>query len=186
MQELKTLARPYARAAFAVAQEKGESEQWQPVLSGMAAASEHPKVKELLTSPREDRVLAVEKFLTLFPDADVPANLAGLIRVLGRNARLGLLPEIAELFKGLQAQARQSTQVEVTTAIGVDQSDKGDIVKALSKMFDGAISPIWKIDEAIIGGFIARSNDRVVDASLRGRVNKLAETLKGSRQTIKT
>ena len=182
MQELKTLARPYARAAFAVAQAQGETGRWAPVLGDMAAASQQEKVKELLTSPREDKTMAVEKFLLLFPDAAVPAHLSSLIRVLGRNGRLALLPEIAELFMELQAQAEQNIQVEVTTAATADQESKSEIIKALSKAFDGAITPVWKTDAAIVGGFIARSDDRVVDASLRGRIDKLAETLRGSRQ----
>jgi len=97
MAELKTVARPYAKAAFEVAKEQGQIAQWADMLSILAAVTTEPKLRKALENPAFS---AEEKANAL---ADVCAEVAteqgkAFLLALAENKRLTLIPAISELF----------------------------------------------------------------------------------------
>lgn len=96
---------------------------------------------------------------------------------LSENDRLQLLPSIAELFEVLKAQLEQTVDVEVESAfeLGNEQQDK--LAQALSKKLDRQINLKARTNPELIGGAVIRTQDLVIDASVRGKLSKLAEKL---------
>jgi F-type H+-transporting ATPase subunit delta len=100
-----------------------------------------------------------------------------LLEVLARNKRLQLLPEISKQYEMLRAQAEKSLEVEVISAFALEESERQRLVETLKKRFEREIQLTSRVDEQLMGGMVIRAGDTVIDGSVRGKLEKLAETL---------
>lgn len=176
MAEKATIARPYAKAAFATAQEHGAFDRWSSVLATAAAVVRDPQVVPLLDNPRV-----------------LPGQLSGLIAelagealdqrgrnfldLLAANHRLDLAPEIASMFEVLRAEAENLADVEVVSAIELSDAQRERLSAALAKRLGRKVRLQCSVDAALIGGAIVRSGDFVIDGSLRARLDRLAQQM---------
>src|SRR5262245_3966769 len=97
MAENATIARPYAEAAFGIADAGGALAQWAQGLEALAAIAQHPEVRQALGNPRLNGEQIYGLVASLSGDALV-AEVQKFVRVLIENGRLVLLPEIRDLF----------------------------------------------------------------------------------------
>ncbi|WP_295802645.1 F0F1 ATP synthase subunit delta [uncultured Microbulbifer sp.] len=176
MSELSTLARPYAKAAFASAQQASDLTGWSAALVTAAAVSQNKKIGELLDNPQLTSEVRAEKFLSVCGD-DFDAPKQNFIKLLAENHRLPLLPEISELFEILKAEAEATLEVEVISARPLSEEQSQRLTTALSKKFSREVQLHNAVDENMLGGAIIRAGDTVIDGSVRGRLAKLAEAM---------
>lgn len=176
MAELATLARPYANAVFELAKADRTLDQWSRMLSFLAVASAEPKVRQMLDSPDLAAEVKARRLAELCGEElnDRARNLVGL---LAYNKRLNAIDEIRAQFEERKAEEERVLEVEVVTAyeLSAEQSDK--LRQALMRKFDREVNLTGRVDRQVIGGAVIRAGDTVIDASLRGRLDKLAETL---------
>ena len=97
--------------------------------------------------------------------------------MLADNKRLALLPEIAALYEQFKANREKSVDVEVATAFELDAAVKDKLATALSGKLERDVNVRTTIDKSLLGGVVVRAADVVIDGSIRGRLNKLAETM---------
>lgn len=176
MSSRTTLARPYAKAAFALAQDAQSLGGWEEMLALAAAITENAEMAELLDSPQ----LSSSEAAGIIADtagARVDARFRDFLSVLAANDRLPLLPEIVRLFQRLRAEAEKRLQVRVVSAVPLDEDQSTRMREALARRFDRAIELENEIDEALIGGAVVYAGDEVIDGSLRGRLQLLAGSL---------
>ncbi|SDK42322.1 F0F1 ATP synthase subunit delta [Microbulbifer yueqingensis] len=176
MAELSTLARPYAKAAFAYAQEASDLGGWSTALATAAAVSQSEKVGEMLENPQLTADERAEKFLSICSD-DLSESGKNFLKLLAENHRLPLLPEIYELFEELKAQAEATLEVEVASARPLSEAQAQQLTQALSKKFGREVQLHSAVDESLLGGAIVRAGDTVIDGTVRGRLAKLAEAM---------
>ena len=176
MAELSTLARPYARAAFEYADTESALDAWQQELQLIAAVVADPSVQVLLADPAMTTEAQGEAFLALCGD-ELGATRQRFVRVLAENRRLGLAPEILLQFAQLKAQREQSVDVEMVSAFDVPDQVRDRVAQALSKRLDRQVVITTETDSSLLGGVLIRAGDLVIDGSVRGRLNKLAEAL---------
>ncbi|MCK7598047.1 F0F1 ATP synthase subunit delta [Microbulbifer sp. CAU 1566] len=175
MAELSTLARPYAKAAFASAQQSSNLSGWSVALATAAAVSQNEKIGELLDNPQLTSEVRAEKFLSVCGDFEQPQQ--NFIKLLAENHRLALLPEISELFEILKAEAEATLEVEVLSARPLSEEQTQRLTQALSKKFSREVHLHNAVDESLLGGAIVRAGDTVIDGTVRGRLAKLAEAM---------
>lgn len=176
MAELTTLARPYAKAAFMFAREQNALEKWETMLGLTAALVEDPKMEQLLGSPHlsdDEKARAIAQVC----GDELDQGGANFIAQLAENKRLGLLPMIFVLFHTLRAEQQAFADVEVTSAYELDEAEVSRLVASLRKRFGLEVKISNKVDAGLIGGVIIRAGDTVIDGSVRGRLQKLAEQL---------
>jgi F-type H+-transporting ATPase subunit delta len=173
MSQALTLARPYARAAFAVAHEAGALAGWSAALGFAARVAAEPQVAVLLDNPKLTRADVVA---LLSPDGaqDAFHNLLGL---LFDNRRLPLLPEIAGLFDELRFEAERVVRAKVTSAATLADAELETIKAALRKRFGREVEVETAIDESLIGGALIDAGDVVIDGSVRGKLERLQSAL---------
>jgi len=173
MSQALTLARPYARAAFAVAREAGALAGWSAALGFAARVAAEPQVAVLLDNPKLTRADVVA---LLSPDGaqDAFNNLLGL---LFDNRRLPLLPEIAGLFDELRFEAERVVRAKVTSAATLADAELETIKSALRKRFGREVEVETAIDESLIGGALIDAGDVVIDGSVRGKLERLQSAL---------
>jgi F-type H+-transporting ATPase subunit delta len=176
MAERTTIARPYAVAAFGVAQEKKVLKQWSEMLMLAAHVAAHPDVGRLLGNPRVTRAdlavmicdIAGERFTT---------EMRNFVAVLADNRRLSCLPEIAALFEALRAEAERTVEAKVISAYPLDDGAKQRLIGSLAKKLGRSVSLVCEVDPSLIGGAIIRAGDLVIDGSARGQVDRLASVM---------
>ena len=176
MAELATLARPYANAVFVLARDNGALDLWARRLAVLAAAADQERVRTLLQSPE---VPAEQKALQLAKvcGEEIDDRGRALLRVLARNGRLPLLGEISRRFEELKAAEERNLDVEVLSTYPLTDAQAKRLADALQAKFGKQVRLSSEVDASLLGGVVVRAGDTVIDGSVRGRLDKLAESL---------
>jgi len=176
MAEVATIARPYANAVFELAKERRALDEWSRQLQLSAAVAAQPEIVEIIESPATTN-LEKSNVLARVCGDDLSREAKQFLQVLARNKRLHLIGEISTQFETLRAQEEASLDVEVVSAFELSEADHRRLVEALGRRFGREIQLSARVDESLIGGAIIRAGDTVIDGSVRGKLEKLAETL---------
>ena len=175
---LSATARHYADAAFAVAQQAGQIDQWLATLDGAAGVLSNREAYAAFTSPvirHSDKSAALER---LQPGA-TPA-MRNFVNILVDRDRIAELPDIAVAFRELVNEARSILTAEVTTAVPLDSASEQTLAKRLGAYLHHDPSKLViqsRVDPNIIGGVIAQVGDTLIDDSVRGRISRLRRVI---------
>ncbi|MDQ9176056.1 F0F1 ATP synthase subunit delta [Cronobacter sakazakii] len=175
MSEFVTVARPYAKAAFDFAVEHQSLDRWQDMLAFAAEVAKNEQMAELISGALAPETLA-ESFIAICGD-QLDANGQNLIRVMAENGRLKVLPDVLEQFIQLRAALEATVEVEVTSASALSDEQLAKISAAMEKRLSRKVKLNCKIDKSVMAGVIIRSGDTVIDGSVRGRLERLADVL---------
>lgn len=184
MADFSTVARPYAKALFDLASAERKLPAWSEALGVAAAVLGDANAKRALANPELDdrkRAELVASVIGAIKGAEALGTPQGrnLLLLLAENDRLTALPEIAVQFDALKAQAENKAKVTVTSATAVDGPVAEQIKKALELKLGRAVELTLTVDAALIGGAIIQADDRVIDGSVRTRLQRLTEALVG-------
>ncbi len=176
MADKSTIARPYAKAAFDEARDKGQLGPWSQALRTAAAVVSDSRVEALLGNPRvTPEELAALVIEIAGPELDEQGR--NFVRTLADNRRLALLPEISALFDELKGEAEGIVDVVVTSAAPLNDSERGKLAAAPERRLGRSVRLQCATDPALIGGAVLRAGDWVLDGSLRGRLERIAYVL---------
>ena len=175
MSELTTAARPYAKAAFELANGAGTLDQWSEQLAALSTVVAAEDSAALLSHPR----------ITKDQKVDMLAEIAGvssdggknLLKMLGENDRFVLLPEIANIFEMMKADAEGAIEAEVTAARKLTAKQQETIAAALQKRLGREIKLVTKVDSELMGGAVIRAGDLVIDGSIQSRLKEMKMSL---------
>ena len=173
MSQALTLARPYARAAFAIARDGGKFAQWSDALAFAARLAADPQIAALLGNPK----LTDEDAVVLLSPNDADQTVRDFLALLADNRRLALLPEIAGLYEEARAEAERIVKARVTSAAALPAGELDAIKVALKKRFGREVELETAVDESLIGGAVIDAGDVVIDGSLRGKLSRLQTAL---------
>lgn len=176
MSQLTTLARPYARAAFETAVQSGSLDAWSGMLGLLAALQQHEKVSRYLRTPSLGAEQQAQTLIDLGGDA-LDAQGSNFVHALAVNKRLQLLPEIVALFEEMKAERERTIDVDVTSAFSMSAEAGKTLAAALEQRLQRQVKLNTRIDPALIGGLVVRAGDLVIDGSVRGKLNKLIESM---------
>jgi len=176
MSSLTTLARPYAKAAFELADSDGNLAAWDKMLSAAAVVTADEGMANWLQSPHSTAGKAVEIIVEAM-GGDVDPRFQGYLGVLADNDRLLLCSEISRMFEQLRADAEKRLQVRVVSAVALQDAETERLKSALAKRFDREITLSNEIDADVLGGAIVYAGDQVIDGSLLGRLKRLEASL---------
>ena len=176
MAEAITIARPYANAVFAIAQEKGELKAWSDLLAVLAQCVAEPEMQSIITSPAVSDEQVVDVLADIAGDS-MTTDAKHFLALLAENDRLLLMTEITVLFEALRAEAEKQMTADVISAreLSPEQADK--ISAALKQRLGRDITLNTSIDESLLGGAIIRAGDLVIDGSALGKLNRLANAI---------
>jgi F-type H+-transporting ATPase subunit delta len=176
MSSITTLARPYAKAAFELAQTDNSLAQWDDMLSLAGVLASDEAMFGLFDSPHVTSAQAVQVMTEAAGDA-FNDRFRDFLSVLASNGRLPLLSEVARLFTELRAEAEKRLSVRVVSAIALDEDQAERMKAALARRFEREIELVSEIDSSVIGGAVVYAGDQVIDGSLRGRLQQLSNNL---------
>ncbi len=175
MAEKNTIARPYARAVFEMAQKADKLSEWSESLAGLAAIIATDELQQLLDHPRvtRDQLVALIREVA----AELPEAVVRFAELLVESGRLACMPEILALYNDMRAQAEGSQDVVVVSAYALKEAQQKALTTALSKKLGRQVSLSCEVDKELVGGVIIRAGDLVIDGSVNGQLNALARRL---------
>ena len=176
MAEAITIARPYANAVFAIAQEKSELKVWSELLEVLSQSVADPAMQSIIASPSvgDDQVLGL---MADIAGEAMTEDATSFLALLANNNRLQLLSDIAVIFEELRAEAEQVMTAEVSSAKALTKKQQANIAAALKKRTGRDVTLNVEIDESLLGGAIIRAGDLIIDGSALGKLNRLANVI---------
>ena len=108
---------------------------------------------------------------------DLSSVVSNFLQVLAEHKRLALLPSVANLFADYKAERERRIGVSITSAFEVNSETSDRLSDALKNKLERDVDVEVLVDKDLIGGVIVRAGDIVIDASIRGRLAKLAEAM---------
>ena len=177
MAENVTVARPYAEAAFGIADAGGTLPAWAQALDMLAEIVTHPEVRAAIGNPRltDEQLYGVIASLT--GDA-MTADIQKFVRLLLENGRLAALPEIRDLFQELKNEREGVVDALISTAFELNPAQTADLVADLERRFRRKVNPVMALEKELIGGVRVTIGDEVIDSSVRGQLAAMASVLK--------
>lgn len=182
MAEKATIARPYARAAFAYAQSDNSLAAWSDALSAAAAVVADSRVKKLIGNPKVQSAQLLDFIADVVSGGGggkLDANVRNFLDELARNRRLALLPEVTAMFEAMRNEVENVADVQVTSAVELNDAQRKRMSEALKKRLKKDVRLHCSVDAGLIGGAVIRSGDLVIDGSLRARLAALSGAMAG-------
>ena len=179
MAEATTIARPYAEAAFRIAEEANAITPWADALDRLAQAATLPQVDACLLHPGYTSTQKTDVLLAFLEDncAKDPLFL-GFLKVLADSRRLSLLPAIARSFELLKAQAEGTLNSVIYSAFGLTTDEVETLRPHLEKVFCRKLRLTVEICQELIGGIRVVAGDQVYDASVQGKLHSMSTQLR--------
>jgi F-type H+-transporting ATPase subunit delta len=170
----------YARALFEAARDRNRVDAVREELGDFVAAQRDvPELRELLRNPQLDpRVKASALGELLVGEEELVRNFLLLLVEKGRVAEI---EEIAREFEPLVAQAEGILDVELTTAVELSDDEARDVIEQIAQASGRKVVATRSVDPDLIGGIVLQAGSMRLDASVRGRLDRLRTELKSAR-----
>jgi F-type H+-transporting ATPase subunit delta len=175
MAESVTIARPYAEAAYRVAQETGAQGTWSQRLQKLALIAQDGDMASVMGNPQLSTEQVANLVVSLCEDND--PVLGNFVRTLAENRRLKLLPEISRLFELAKGQEEGVKEAVVHSAFPIDDTQVAALLQQLEARFGTRLNARVVVDPSLIGGVSVTVGDQVLDASVRGKLDAMAVAL---------
>jgi len=164
----------YARRALEQAARTSQLERWRTDLRVVAAT---PLSDVLQCCRWQDGDLMADEGSISLHLGDVLPEVADFACLLARNNKEAILPEIAAEYSRLLDEYYGVRQAEVTTAVPLDAESRRLIESRLREMAGSSFTLDERVDPSIVGGIVLRVGDRIIDRSVRARLEALREVL---------
>ena len=174
--ELTTCARPYAKAAFKLAKEQNQLDDWSRMLTLCASVSRRDAVARMLNDPSTTGDQKAETFVQLC-EGSLTAETENYIRILTNKKRVTLLPLIDAIFEEMKAEDQGYQDVVVTSAFPLSDNQQSQIAAKVEKRLGRSVRMHTQVDDYLIGGVIVKAGDMVIDGSVRSRLSQLADAM---------
>lgn len=176
----KLVSKTYGEALYEVAMESGEDKAvalMEEIRGIIEILKENPKFDELMKHPgvpKQEKLTIVDEVFK----GRVSDELAGLLKIVVSKERYGELPAIFAYFTDRVKELKKIGVAYVTTAVELTQAQKAAVKKRLLETAGYREMELhYNVDASIIGGMIIRINDRVVDSSIRTKLDGLTKQL---------
>lgn len=184
MAQYLTIARPYASAVFNVANtEDALLIAWAEVLQILARGVKEAAILRQITDPNvtNTHLLQVLKDLVIAiaekSANKIGAELENFLRLLIERKRLQVLPDMLILYQQLVAEQQKILRVEVSSAFELNEELRQTLNQMLSKRFNSQLDVLYSVDAELIGGAVIRTKEIVMDASIKGKLTRLYQSL---------
>jgi ATP synthase F1 delta subunit len=168
--------RLYAKALFEAAEDRGRVDAVQRDLGEFADAVEaSPELSAFLANPQVDPAAKVGVLGELSEGSDELVH--NFLRLIAAKGRSGQIPGIRDEFQALVDRAQGRVAVELTTAFELSDDEAASIVAQIEQSSGRKVEATRKVDPELVGGMILQAGSLRVDASVRGRLERLRHEL---------
>jgi len=177
MAEPSTIARPYAEAAFRLADAQGKLADWSVALANLSAVAADTRVQAAAGDPNLSAAKVAGLFISILA-GKLTGEAENFVRVLAENGRLDVLSEIRAQYEALKNEREGVVEAEVYTAFELNPAQVTDLVSRLEKNTGRKVKARVSLDKSLIGGVKVVIGDKVIDGSARAQLSALENALK--------
>jgi F-type H+-transporting ATPase subunit delta len=177
MAEPATVARPYAEAVFALADEQGRRAEWSAMLAELCTVLSDPRVRAAVADPNLPAAKAAGLVIGILAGR-LTAQAENFVRVLAENGRLELLPYVRAHYEALRNEREGVIEAEIASAFELEPGQLAGLVARLEQKTGRQVKAKVQLDPELIGGVRIVLGDRVIDGSARAQLAALESALK--------
>jgi F-type H+-transporting ATPase subunit delta len=177
MAEPSTIARPYAEAAYRLADAGGKLAEWSATIANLAQVSADERVSQTMHDPNVPTEKVAGLFIGIL-SGKLTAEAENFVRVLADNRRLDVLAEIREQFEVLKNAREGTVDAEIRTAFPLDNQQLAELTARIEQQAKRKVKTRVIEDKSLLGGVKVTIGDKVIDGSARAQLAALAATLK--------
>jgi F-type H+-transporting ATPase subunit delta len=177
MAEPSTVARPYAEAAFKLADAGNALAKWSEMLGALAQVAQDERMRRAVADPNLSDAQVAGLFISIL-SGRLTGEAENLLRVLAENKRMELLPEIRAQFEVLKNGREGVVEAEVHSAFELTDAQVADLVQRLERTTGRKVRAQVRVDKELIGGVKVVLGDKVIDGSARAQLGALETALK--------
>jgi F-type H+-transporting ATPase subunit delta len=169
-------ARRYAEAAFEVAVRDDAVDAWRNELDAAAAIVADERVGRMLANPSISLEMRIATAETIFGTV-VGRPVLNLINLMLRRGRIEELPRLAAEFRRLDDARQRTTRATVTSSASLLPDELSALTDKLEQTTGGRVELETEVDPSLLGGLVVRLGDRLIDGSVRSRLERLRNQL---------
>lgn len=173
---VRSTARRYAEAAFQIAERDDAVDPWLADLDAAAKDLAQGDAASFLANPAVAVSARSEVARRILGERVSPKAL-NLVQLLIRRGRIDMLPAVAREYRRLYDRREGIAEATVTSAIALEENEVKVIDARLAELVSGRVEITRQVDPSILGGVVVRIGDRLIDGSVRGRLERLRNRL---------
>ena len=177
MAEPSTIARPYAEAAFKLADAQGKLADWSAALANLAAVAADTRIRGVVEDPNLSAAKVAGLIISILA-GKLSGDAENFVRVLAENGRLDVVTQIRAHFEALKNERESVVEAEVYSAFEMEPAQVADLVSRLEKSSGRKVKARVSVDKSLIGGVRIVIGDQVIDGSARAQLGALESALK--------
>ena len=172
------LAKRYAEALYELVAPEGQQEEALRALESVRELwRENGELRRALGNPLIPPRVRVQLMQTISA-TEFPAHVVDLLELILQRHRHFILPALADAFRAVLDEREQRVRVEAIAAVAVPEEFRQRLQRLAKRLAGPRAELVIKQDPSIIGGLILRIGDRVIDASVRGQLERLVQRIK--------
>jgi F-type H+-transporting ATPase subunit delta len=178
--ELSSIAKPYAQAIFEVAEQSNSISAWSNFLATANAVMSDENTKAFIASPSKSKNQKYDLISALIAKAsskELSKQESAVIGLILKNDRSAAIESIASAYEMAVSDANQSKNFKIISAFELSESEKKAIVDDLTSKHKTTVSVETEVDGSLKGGIIIKEGDKVIDTSIKAKVDALSVSL---------
>ena len=176
MAELVTVARPYAEAAFKLALESSNLQSWSEMLSMLEIVVTNEEVARRIGDPNVDDQ-SLQGIILGGLGERLDGHGRNFVQLLIENGRLALMSQIREQYEALRREHEGVLEASIISAMPINDTQVQGLRIALEKKYGLKVNTQVEVDPRLIGGVRIVVGDKVIDATVRGKLDAMAAAL---------
>jgi len=176
MAEPVTIARPYAEAVFKLAVEGNALAAWSDAIANIDGVVADARVQACISDPKVSAQQLEALVLGVVGDK-LSGDARNFVQVLVQNSRLDLMPLIRSHFEALKREKEGVLEAKIISALQMNDAQIKQLVAQLESKYQRKVTAQVETDASLIGGVKIVVGDKVIDATVRGKLDAMAAAL---------
>ncbi len=175
----QSIAGRYAQAVFDIVKEEGGLDALAQQLEDLERAlADSGDLRDLISSPLYTRDQQGAAISALAAKMGLSPTLTNTLKLMGKNRRLFVLPQLVRRLQALIADERGEVTADVTSAVALTKEQKKRLTATLAEKSGKKVKLNTRVDEALIGGMIVKLGSQMIDSSVRSKLASLQNAMK--------
>ena len=178
--ELSTIAKPYAQAIFEIAEKNDSLSEWSELLSTASVIMSDDATQAFIASPgisKNQKTELICALLEKVTSRELSKQESAFINLILNNGRTDAFGSISSAFESAVSNANQSKSFQVVSAFELTEAEQKAIVDDLTSKHKTTVTVDTVVDETLKGGVIIKEGDKVIDTSIKAKVDELSVCL---------
>ncbi len=174
-----SIASRYAAAVFELATESKTIAKIESDLTGLSdALAGSDDFNALIHSPIYTRDEQTSAIAAIAKKMGLTSLMANTLAVMAQKRRLFVLPQLVQSLRGLIAESKGEVGADVTSAKALTKAQTEKLAKSLKAQFGKTVNINATVDESLIGGLVVKVGSKMIDTSIRSKLNSLQNAMK--------